>query len=112
MATYTYPPFPTFGSGIGEFFINLMEWVIEVPLIAFANFLTGIAGAATNSSESSTGAIIGFIGQTWANSVASFQQFGILAPILASTIWGVSVVILIFFIFKAAQLGIRETEED
>ena len=112
MTTYSYPPFPNFGNGIASFLISLLEWLLEVPLIAFANFLTGIAGAITNSSESSAGTIIGFIGQTWANSVASFKQFGILAPILASAIWGVSILILIFFIFKAVQLGVRETEED
>ena len=112
MATYSYPPFPTFGNGIGGFFIALLEWLIEVPFVALANFIAGVTGAVTNGTESSAGTIIGFIGDTWANSVNSFQQFGIAAPILASLVWGVSILILIFFIFKAVQLSLRETEED
>ena len=112
MAAYSYPAFPTFGSGIGAFFIALLEWLIEVPMIAIANFVAGVSGAVTNGTEASAGTIIGFIGDTWANSVNSFQQFGIAAPILASLVWGVSILILIFFIFKAVQLGVRETEED
>ena len=109
---YSYPPFPNFSNGITTFIIQLFEWFIEVPLIAAANFFGGISDSITNSAETSSSSIIGFIGTTWDNSINSFKSLGIFAPIVASVIWGASILILIFFIFKALQLGIRETEED
>jgi len=112
MGTYTYPPFPTLGSSPSTFLLQLFKWILEVPLVAIANFLRGVAGATTSGSESSVAAITGFIGTTWANSVSSFQSLGVLAPIIASLIWGAGILILIFFVFKAVQLGMRETEED
>ena len=44
---YAYPPFPSFAGGIGGFIIGLLEWAIEIPLIALANMFTGITGAST-----------------------------------------------------------------
>ena len=112
MGTYTYPPFPTTGQGLSAFLISLVEWVIEVPLIAIANIITGIGGSATTAGETSTTSVIGFIGQTWNQSIASFAQFGVLAPLIASLIWGLSIIVLIFFAFKAIQLATREIEEE
>ena len=109
---YSYPPFPSANNGIGIFLVYLIEWVIEVPLIAIANFFIGIEQAAQGGAENSASSVFGFIGATWNNSVGAFQQFGILAPILAAAIWGFALVILIFFLFKAIQLGVRETVEE
>lgn len=109
---YAYPPFPSTSSGIVAFLVGLVEWVIEVPLIAIANFILSISGAASSAGANSTGAVFGFIASTWNNSIQAFSAFGVLAPILAALIWGIAFLILIFFIFKAIQLGIRETEED
>ena len=108
---YSYPPFPSFSGGITSFVIGLLKWIIEIPLIAFANFFTGIAGSATTAGESDTSSIIGFIGQTWQNSINSFNSFGVLAPIIASLIWGLALLILVFFLFKIVQLGEHEVEE-
>ena len=109
---YSYPNFPNLSKGITTFIIQLFEWFIEVPLIALANFIGGMAGSATAGSENSVNVIFGFIGSTWSQSVASFKQFGVFAPLIASLIWGASIMVLIFFIFKAIQLATRETEED
>ena len=109
---YSYPPFPSFSGGITGFIIGLLEWVIEIPLIAVANFFIGISGSATTAGESDTSSIIGFIGQTWQNSINSFNSFGVLAPIIASLIWGLALLILVFFIIKILQLGGRELEDE
>jgi len=109
---YKYPKFPTLGSHPATFLLQLFKWILEVPLVAIANFLRGIAGAATSGSESSVSQVAGFIGTTWANSLSSFKSLGALAPIFASLIWGAGILILIFFVFKAVQLAMRETEED
>jgi len=111
MGTYVYPPFPSSTDPV-TFIVGLIEWILEVPLVAIANFVSGIAGAVTTAGEVNATQIVGFIGQTWNNSVASFQPFGIFAPIVASMIWGAGIVVIIFFIFKAIQLMVRETEEE
>ena len=109
---YSYPQFPSYSNSLTTYIISILEWIFEIPLIAGANFFGGISNSITNSAETSSSSIIGFIGTTWDNSVNSFKSLGIFAPIVASIIWGASILILIFFIFKALQLGIRETEED
>ena len=109
---YSYPPFPSFSGGITGFVIAFLEWIIEIPLVAFANFFIGISGSATTAGESDTSSIIGFIGQTWQNSINSFNSFGVLAPIIASLIWGLALLILVFFIIKILQLGGRELEDE
>lgn len=111
MGYYTYPPFPTY-TNVTSFIIAMLEWIIELPLVALANFLRGIAGSATSGSESSITSITGFIGSVWKQSIASFQAFGVLAPILAAAIWGIAIVILIFFVFKAIQVSAHEMEGD
>lgn len=110
---YSYPAFPTYyGGSLGTFILQLLTWIISVPLIAAANFFISIIGSASAAGENSTSSVIGFIGATWNNSIQSFSSLGVFAPVIASLIWGLSVLILIFFIFKALQLGVRETEED
>ena len=111
-STYSYPPFPNASNGLGGFLIALIEWVIEVPAIAIANFFIGLEGSAQSGADASATSVTGFIGATWQQSIASFAQFGIIAPILAAAIWGFALVILIFFVFKAIQLVIRETEDN
>ncbi len=83
-----------------------------MPLTALMNLFEGIGQSATSGAETSTQSILGFLGATWNQSVSSFARYGVLAPVIASAIWGVSIIILIFFVFKAIQLAIRETEED
>lgn len=110
--TYNYPPFPSTNNGITNWIIGLFEWLFEVPLIAIANLVSGIGNSATNGAETSAGSIAGFIGTTFNQSLVAFKSFGVLAPVIASAIWGGSIIILIFFIAKAVQLASREAEED
>lgn len=110
--TYSYPPFPNTNNGITNWIIGLFEWIFEVPLIAIANLIAGIGNGFTNGAQTSASNVAGFVGTTFNNSLSAFQSFGVLAPIIASAIWGGAIIILIFFIFKAIQLGTREMEED
>ena len=110
--TYSYPPFPNTNNGITSWIIGLFEWIFEVPLVALANLIAGIGNGFTGGAETSASNVAGFVGTTFNNSLTAFQGFGVLAPIIASAIWGGAIIILIFFIFKAIQLGTREMEED
>jgi hypothetical protein len=111
MSVYTYPPFPS-STNITTFLVQLIEWIIEIPIIAVANFFTGIAGSMTSAGESDTSSVLGFIGKAWDGSLQAFSGLGIFAPIVASLVFGIGILILIFFVFKAIQLAMRETEED
>ena len=108
---YAYPNFPTYTS-VTQFVIALLEWIILVPLTAIANFIIAIAGGLQQGGQSSAVSISAFIGETWNNSIQSFSSLGVFAIVVASLMWGLALMILIFFIFKALQLAIRETEED
>lgn len=108
---YAYPNFPTYSS-ITQFVVALLEWMLLVPLTAIANFIIAIAGGLQQGGQSSAVSISAFIGETWNNSIQSFSSLGVFAIVVASLMWGLALMILIFFIFKALQLAIRETEED
>ena len=113
----SYPSFPTIpsnitASSIGSYVLQVIIWFIEIPLIGIANvfiaFFDGLSSGAGNSVNS----IVGFPGQIFQSTESAFSSLGIFAPIAAAAVWGVALVILIFFIFKAIQLAMDETTED
>ena len=59
-----------------------------------------------------TGSLYGsfpsFPAKIFDQTVSDFSGYGILAPILASIIWGVSIIILVFLLLKASQIGASE----
>lgn len=110
-----YPSFPTLtggANGIPYFIIEVIIWVIEIPIIAFANFLITVAGGAGTGASSSINTVLGFLGKVFQNSLSAFQGFGIFAPIVGAVVWGVALVAIVFFVFKAVQVATAETTED
>lgn len=37
--------------------------------------------------------------------VSAFKAYGIFAPVIAAFIWGISIIILVFMVLKAVQIG-------
>lgn len=114
---YSYPPFPKYSgevtaSGIGVYILGLILWFLKIPLIGIVNILVAIFSGIANGTSSSMTSIVSFPGQIFSQTVSSFSPFGIFAPIAAAAVWGVAIIILIFFIFKAIQLAAAETTED
>ena len=99
-----YPNFPT-GQSIQQELINIILWIIEIPVIAIANVFITIFSYIGNSAGSSAGEIIAFPGQIFQQTENSFRPYGIFAMPISAAIWGISIIILIFFIFKALQIG-------
>ncbi len=113
MISYPNPPaMPSSPSGFGIFILQILFWLIEEVFIGIANVFIQIFGGLASGAGSSAQSVTGFIGATWNQSVQAFSAYGIFAPIIAAAIWGVAVVILIFFIFKAIQLAMAETTDD
>lgn len=105
---YSYPPFPPqpqSAAGIGNFILAFLIWIVEVPLITIANVIIGIGNGVSNSGQGTAEDIINYLGRSFQNSVSSLAIFGAAAPIVASIIWGTSIIIIVFLIFKAAQIA-------
>jgi hypothetical protein len=99
-----YPPFPTHSS-ISNEIVALLLWIIETPIVIIANvFITAFTdlGQAMGSSADE---IAAFPGQIFSQTVNSFKAYGIFAPIIAAAIWGVAILILVFFVFKIIQVS-------
>ena len=100
----TYPPFPK-DTNIAKELVNIIIWIFKIPVIAMANGIIGISGNVTNGLSASAITIFSFPGQIFQQTVSAFKAYGVLAPIIASGIWGISIIILVFMILKAVQIG-------
>ena len=113
----SYPTFPTIpanisASTIGTYVLQVIIWFIEIPLIGIANIFISAFGGIASGAGSSANSIIGFPGQIFHSTTQAFSALGIFAPIAAAVVWGIAIIILIFFVFKAIQVALEETTED
>lgn len=106
------PTSGSLGSNIATFILEVLLWFVEIPLIGIANVLIDIFGGLGTGAGSTASDIFGFLGKIFVQTESSFSSLGIFAPIAAAGVWGVAVLILVFFIFKAIQLAMAETTED
>lgn len=109
--TFSYPPFPSYNGNIAQTILSLVIWVVEIPLIAIGNVIVDIFESAGNSLGSTFGTILAFPGQIFLQTEASFKPYGIFAPIIAIAIWGGAIVIFVFLLLKAFQIGDDEITE-
>ena len=99
-----YPGFPA-DTNIASEIIAILIWIIEIPTIALANVVIATMGDVGNAAGNSAAQIIAFPGAMFSQTENSFRAYGIFAMPISAAIWGVSILILIFFIFKALQIG-------
>jgi len=103
-----YPPFPSYNGNVAQMIIQLLLWTVEIPLIAIANAIIAIAGGASTSASQSISAVLLFPGQIFTETENSFAGYGVFAPLIASLIWGISLITLVFLVIKAFQVGADE----
>jgi hypothetical protein len=112
----SYPSFPKYSSygssNVGGYILALIFWFLSIPLVALGKFVEGLAGGVTSGASSSASSVLGFIGTEFVDSESSFSFAGPFAIVIASAVWGVAIIILIFFIFKGIQLALGMTTED
>ena len=99
-----YPPFPK-DTNIAKELVNIIIWIFKIPVIAMANGIIGISGNITNGLSASAITIFSFPGQIFQQTVSAFKAYGIFAPVIAAFIWGISIIILVFMVLKAVQIG-------
>ena len=104
----SYPPFPNLNGTVSQNIMSLIMWVFETILTAFVIGIQTIAGDIYNSIGGTISSIVSFPAKIFDQTVSDFSGYGILAPILASIIWGVSIIILVFLLLKASQIGASE----
>jgi len=107
-----YPPFPQWNGSITTFLMQMILWIIEIPLIAIMNVIIAVVSDIGNTLGSTGAEIIAFPATIFKESVASFSVFGVFAPVIASFIWGTSIIILVFFVFTALHIGESEMENE
>ena len=109
---FSYPAFPTYNGNVASYLIGIVVWILSIPLVAIGNFVAGLAGGVTSGASSSASSVLGFVGTEFVDSEHDFSFAGPFAIVVASAVWGVAILILIFFIFKGIQLAISMTQED
>lgn len=109
---FSYPSFPSYNGNVGTYLMDLIFWVLSIPLVAIGNFIAGIGAGVTSGASSSASSVLGFVGVEFVDSEHAFSFAGPFAIVIASAVWGVAIIILIFFIFKAIQLAMDMTTED
>ncbi len=109
---FSYPSFPSYNGNVGTYLMDLIFWVLSIPLVAIGNFIAGIGAGVTSGASSSASSVLGFVGVEFVDSEHAFSFAGPFAIVIASAVWGVAIIILIFFIFKGIQLALGMTTED
>ena len=103
--TFAYPAFPQYNGSITQMLIQTFLWIIEIPLIVIGNVIVTIGGDVGTSAGQTTATVLSFPGAIFLQTESSFKSYGVLAPIIASLIWGSSIIILAFLILKAFQIA-------
>lgn len=106
--TISYPNFPTYNGNLAQTIIEILLWMIEIPIIAIGNVIITVFGGAGTAAANTTATIISFPGAIFLQTELSFKAYGVLAPIIASVIWGGSIIILVFLVLKAVQIASDE----
>lgn len=104
----SYPPFPNLNGTLQQNIMSLIMWVFETIITAFVIGTQTIATDIYSSVGGTISSIVEFPAKIFDQTESAFSGYGILAPILASLVWGVSIIILVFLLLKASQIGASE----
>ena len=106
--TIPYPNFPTYNGNLAQTIIEILLWMVEIPVIAIGNVIISVFGGVGTAASTTATDIISFPGAIFVQTELSFKAYGVLAPIIAAAIWGTSIIILVFLVFKAFQIATDE----
>lgn len=80
--------------------------------MAFGNLLVGIFGGFTTGASSSASSVGGFIGTAFSDTENSLAPLGVFAIPVAAIVWGLGLVILVYFIMFIIGIVISQGERD
>ena len=111
----SFPNLPTYSGSISSFVENFLIYLGEIILYPFEYVIYAIGSGIGQGLGNLFSSLFGMASTTYTSSVKSFGFAGPLAPILVSIVWGISLVIIIFFILMAIHLiwgGIQDDTGD
>ena len=107
-----FPSMPTYNGNVDSYIEAFLVFIGQVIAYPFEALIYAIgSGLGTGISNLFT-SLFGLAATTYNNSVNSFKFAGPLAPILVSVVWGISLVIVIFFILMAIHLIWGDIQDD
>lgn len=115
--TVTFPTFPVYGTGAGQytgtsFIIQLFIFILQAIAYPFENIFEGIGNGIGTGFQTMFSGLFGMASAVYTNSENAFTWAGPFAPLLVSIVWGISFVILIFFILFAFHMVVQDFQED
>ena len=110
----TFPSPPTLGSGesITTFILQFLLWVIEIPVYGLVIVLETIFLAISNAVGSSIGGLFSILTGSFTETVQALSGFGIFASIIAAIIWGIALIIILWFANLAFHVFVTDAEEE
>ena len=106
------PPTYSYGGSILGFIINFLIWLVEIPFYGLVILLEDIFNAVAGSSSSTISGLFGILTSSFNQTVQALSGFGIFASVIAATIWGVSLLIILLFVGWAIHLVINDAEDE
>ena len=108
----SFPSMPTYNGNVDSYIEAFLIFIGQVIAYPFEALIYAIgSGLGTGISNLFT-SLFGMASTTYNNSVNSFKFAGPLAPILVSVVWGISLVIIIFFVLMAIHLIWGDVQDD
>ena len=110
----TFPSPPTLGSGesITTFILQFLLWVIEIPVYGLVIVLETIFLAISNAVGSSIWGLFSILTGSFTETVQALSGFGIFASIIAAFIWGLALIIILWFANLAFHMFETDAEEE
>ena len=90
----------------------LFVYIIEVILYPFEYVVYGIGSGLGSGLQGLFYGLFSMVETTYKSTVNAFGTFGVLAPVIATFVWGVSLVIIVFFILMALHLVWQSVADD
>jgi hypothetical protein len=108
-----FPTMPKLKSqSIDEYIIQIFVYIGSILLYPVEYILYGIGDGLGSGITGLFSSLFGLASTTYNNRVHLFAFAGPLAPILVSVVWGISLVIVIFFILMAIHLIWGDIQDD
>ncbi len=100
----SFPSIPSYSGSISGWLKSFLVFLGEVVLYPFEYIIYAIGSGVGSGLQGLFSSLFDMASSTYTSSEKSFSFAGPLAPILVSAVWGVSFIIIIFFILMAIHL--------
>ena len=108
----SFPTMPQYTGNVDSYIEAFLIFLGEVVAYPFEAILYAIGSGLGSGISNLFTSLFGMAATTYTNSEKDFAFAGPLAPVLVSIVWGISLVIVIFFILMAIHLIWGDIQDD